>query len=352
MRNQKIFKAWGSILSGRPPALSIEITKECPLSCPGCYAFEPEHLGGGVSLTSLTDFKGEELVRGVIELVEKHRPILVYIVGGEPLVRYRELGEILPAVCARTFETHVVTSAVRPIPLEWSRLENLKIVVSIDGLQAEHDARRAPATYDRFFKHIDGHRITIHCTITSQMMRRDDYIEEFMTLWSARPEVESIQVSFFTPQIGTTSVETLSPEMRLRAVNELGRLSATLPKIRVNPLILRAFLDPPSSPRECVFARVTKTVSADLKTVVKPCQLGGNPDCSQCGCLASMALHAVADYTLPIGIKIRPIFDVSDAIGSTVRRWRGDSEAPSPVVELPIRNGDVRIAGDSGPRTG
>ncbi len=123
MRYQEIFKGWGSILSGQPPVLSIELTKECPLSCPGCYAFEPEHLGGGVSLTSLTDFKGEELVRGVIGLVEKHRPLLVYIVGGEPLVRYRELEEILPAVCARTLETHVVTSAVRPIPIEWSRLD-------------------------------------------------------------------------------------------------------------------------------------------------------------------------------------------------------------------------------------
>jgi hypothetical protein len=97
---------------------------------------------------------------------------------------------------------------------------------------------------------------------------------------------------------------------------------------------------------------VTKTVSADLNTVVKPCQLGGNPDCLQCGCLPSMGLHAIANDTLPIGIKFRPIFDVSDAIGSTVRRWWGDSEAPSPVVELPIRAGDVSLAGGSGRRTG
>jgi sulfatase maturation enzyme AslB (radical SAM superfamily) len=339
VRYNEIFKAWGRILTGRSPVLSIEITKECPLSCPGCYAFEPEHLGG-TSLTSLSDFKGEELIRGVMGLVETHRPLGVYFVGGEPLVRYRELGEILPLVCARTFETHVVTSAVRPIPIEWSELENLKVVVSIDGLQPEHDARRKPATYERIFRHIEGHRITVHCTITSQMMQRDGYIEEFMTFWSGRSEVEAIQVSLFTPQIGTTSVETLSAELRGRAIRELGRLSESLPKIRVNPYILKAFMSPPSSPRECVFARVTKTVSADLKTVVEPCQLGGNPDCSQCGCLGSMGLHAVAEYTLPVGMKIRPIFDVSDAIGSSVRRWRGESREPSGVVELPIRELD------------
>jgi sulfatase maturation enzyme AslB (radical SAM superfamily) len=59
----------------------------------------------------------------------------------------------------------VVTSAVRPIPAEWKQFPNLHIVVSIDGLQPEHDARRAPATYDRILKHIDGHQITVYSTV-------------------------------------------------------------------------------------------------------------------------------------------------------------------------------------------
>jgi len=325
---REILKAWGSILRGREPVLSIELTKECPLSCPGCYAFQPEHLDGA-PLKSLSDFRDEALVNGVLELVARHRPLAVYIVGGEPLVRFRELSAILPAVCAQTLETHVVTSAVRPLPLEWRELENLKLVVSIDGLQPEHDERRKPATYDRILKHIQGHRITIHCTVTSQMMARDDYLEEFMTFWADRPEIESIQVSFYTPQIGENSVEMLTPEMRRRAAAELGRLREWIPKIRVNPAILDAFLSPPSSPQECVFARVTKTVSADLKTVVEPCQLGGNPDCSQCGCLGSMGLHAVANYPLPLGFRIRPVFNASDAIGRTMRRFRAAASALS-----------------------
>ena len=255
----------------------------------------------------------------------------MYIVGGEPLVRFRELNEILPKVCEQTLETHIVTSAVRPIPLEWAKLENLKIDVSVDGLQPEHDERRKPATYERILKHIVGHSISIHCTVTSQMMQRDDYLEEFMTFWSTRPEVESIQVSFYTPQIGETSPEILTPEMRQRAVSELERLHERIPMIRVNPAILKAFLSPPSSPKECVFARITKTVSADLKTVVEPCQLGGNPDCSQCGCLGSMGMHAVADYELPLGLKLRPIFNASDAIGTAVRRLPGRAELTLPV---------------------
>ena len=46
MDRTHVFRAWGRILQGRPPSLSIEITTRCPLSCPGCYAYQPEHLAG------------------------------------------------------------------------------------------------------------------------------------------------------------------------------------------------------------------------------------------------------------------------------------------------------------------
>ena len=50
------------ILTGRTPNLSIEITRECPLRCPGCYAYGDDHLGGDVTLREVADYKGEALV--------------------------------------------------------------------------------------------------------------------------------------------------------------------------------------------------------------------------------------------------------------------------------------------------
>src|SRR5437660_1366763 len=44
-----IITAWGRILRGYTPSLSIEITRECPLRCPGCYAYGDDHLGGAVT---------------------------------------------------------------------------------------------------------------------------------------------------------------------------------------------------------------------------------------------------------------------------------------------------------------
>src|SRR5690242_21927369 len=80
-----ILSAWGRILAGDMPALSIEITRECPLHCPGCYAYGDEHLGGGVTLRGLRDFTGDALVNGVLDLIGERKPMQVSFVGGEPL---------------------------------------------------------------------------------------------------------------------------------------------------------------------------------------------------------------------------------------------------------------------------
>ena len=70
-----IVPAWGRILLGYRPSLSIEVTRECPLRCPGCYAYGEDHLGGGITLRQVRDYKGDDLVRGILDLVDRHRPI-------------------------------------------------------------------------------------------------------------------------------------------------------------------------------------------------------------------------------------------------------------------------------------
>ena len=115
----------------------------------------------------------------------------------EPLVRYRELGTILPQLAERGIHTQVVTSAVRPIPLEWAGLHRLQICVSIDGLPPEHDERR-----------------------------------------------------------------------------------------------------------------------------ITPCQFGGDPDCANCGCMASAALEAVGRHKLGGGIPVGKIFYASMQVGRAVERLR------------------------------
>src|SRR3954447_24711903 len=96
-----IVSAWGRILRGIRPSLSIEITRECPLRCPGCYAYGDEHLGGDVTLRQVADYKSQEVIDRVLPIVDQETPIHVSIVGGEPLVRFRELDVILPKLAER-----------------------------------------------------------------------------------------------------------------------------------------------------------------------------------------------------------------------------------------------------------
>ena len=317
-----LITAWGRILQGYRPNISIEITRECPLRCPGCYAYGDEHLGGGQTLRTLADFKGQALIDGVLEVVDRHKPIHVSLVGGEPLVRFRELDVLLPRLSERGLYVQVVTSAVRPIPAEWAAIKHLQICVSIDGLQPEHDVRRAPATYDRILKHIQGHQITVHCTVTRQQVQRDGYIETFIRQWSDNPNVRTIWMSLYTPQIGEESDERLRPEDRTRVVNELMMLRERFPKMQMPKGLLNAYLKPPSSPDDCVFAQTTDCVSADLTTKITPCQFGGNPDCASCGCIASAGLKAVARHRLRGGLRVGAIFESSLKVGNTVRGWR------------------------------
>ena len=96
MKTSEVLHAWATILAGRAPSLSIEITKECPLRCPGCYAFDDAHLGGSRVLRQLSDFKGDELVSRILEILDRQKPLHVSLVGGDPFVRYRELEQLIP----------------------------------------------------------------------------------------------------------------------------------------------------------------------------------------------------------------------------------------------------------------
>jgi MoaA/NifB/PqqE/SkfB family radical SAM enzyme len=320
-------QVWSYILSGRTPSISIELTRECPLRCPGCYAYEDAHLGlPGITLRQLADFKGNALVQRTLRVIDEYRPLHVSLVGGDPLVRFRELEEILPALDLRGIHALLVTSAFRPIPSHWNAMPRLNIAVSVDGLQPEHDVRRKPATYERILRNVAGTRVTIHCTITAQMMERPGYLEEFTRFWSAREETKRIWFSLFTPQQGAAAPEILTPEQRTRAIEELLRLRVAYGAIDMDERTIEEFRHPPASPEDCIFARTTLTLSADLKTRITPCQFGGNPDCSQCGCIASMGMAAIGHIRVLPGVSAGQLFAISNLVGTGVNKLRPHRE--------------------------
>ena len=92
-----------------------------------------------MTLRQIADYKGDSLVEGVLALVRPYRPLHLSIMGGEPLIRYRELEALLPRLDRMGLEAQLVTSGVRPIPAHWAALACLHLVgcrFSSNGLGA------------------------------------------------------------------------------------------------------------------------------------------------------------------------------------------------------------------------
>jgi hypothetical protein len=128
-------------------------------------------------------------------------------------------------------------------------------------------------------------------------------------------------MSVYTPQKGEQSPEMLTPSDRVRLAEAIPALAREYPKFLTTAGMAQAFLHPPESPADCAFARISANYTADLHTRVRPCVFGGNPDCSQCGCAISSALHWITNENIG-PIRARPFFNGTLAVGSAMKRLR------------------------------
>ena len=105
-------------------------------------------------------------------------------------------------------------------------------------------------------------------------------------------------------------------------IADLRRLRTGFPKVQMLEGMLNVYARPPQAPSECIFAQTTECFSADLERRITPCQFGGNPDCSNCGCIASAGLEALGRHRLSGGVPVGRIFYASMRIGRNVARLR------------------------------
>ena len=105
-------------------------------------------------------------------------------------------------------------------------------------------------------------------------------------------------------------------------MNDLLGLRSRYQKLAMPKGMIEAYIQPPQTPDECVFAKTTACLSADFERPITPCQFGGNPDCASCGCVASAGLAAVARHKLRGGLQVGAVFDASFRVGATVKRVR------------------------------
>lgn len=318
-----VFQSWGKVLAGNIPMLSIEITRECPLRCPGCYAYGDAHLGeGGPNLRSVADYRGDELVNQILSLVDQHKPLQVSLVGGEPMMRHRELSRILPILSERGIYTMVVTSGVIPIPSAWTKLPKVTVAISVDGNPEDHDIRRKPATYERILRNIKDCQVNVHWTVVRKNLHEPGYMDRYLDFWNSRPEVHKIWVSVYTPQTGEESAERLLAQDRRILGDYFLSVGGKFPKLLMHRGLIDAFLTPPENPASCLFSKLSVNYTADLASRVEPCVFGGEPNCAECGCSMSMGMHWLGEYKVAGPLQAKHLIRGSLAIGSAANRLR------------------------------
>jgi hypothetical protein len=178
------------------------------------------------------------------------------------------------------------------------------------------------------------------------MLRRTDYLEEYLSFWNALAEVVRMWVSLYSPQENETCAEMLSMSDRVAVAEELRTLQPRYPKLLMNSGIARALQSPPTTPSECMFARMSTNYSADLQTRVEPCIFGGTPDCSQCGCAISAGLHWLKTVRVARLVKIETLVNGSVGLGSALGKLRREYQPhPRWIVQPGSESKLVQIAG-------
>jgi hypothetical protein len=127
----------------------------------------------------------------VLGIVDRLRPLHLSIVGGEPLVRYRELQTLLPILASRGIHVQLGDERGARNPAEWHDLEPL-VDCRVDRWTAAGARRAARAGNLRsdLEAHRPGTASRSIAPVTRQQVNRDGYVDEFLQFWSARPEVE------------------------------------------------------------------------------------------------------------------------------------------------------------------
>ena len=101
------------------------------------------------------------------------------------------------------------------------------------------------------------------------MKTAKEYLDEFLAFWISKPEIKRDGSSLFTPQRRRRMKRNVTAGTEYQVVTHLMR-QRFLTENWIWGQVFRQFRKALSPGRDCVFARLTTTVSADLKTRIAP----------------------------------------------------------------------------------
>jgi MoaA/NifB/PqqE/SkfB family radical SAM enzyme len=267
------YKIWSRIRRRKPIGFSIDVTHRCTLSCRTCYmkwyASKPE-------------LSVEEWKRILSSFPEDCRYYGAWT-GGEPLLRAVDIEALI-----RLFKWNwVATNGTLKLP-QW---KNVSFLISIDGNEEIHNQQRGH--WADIVRHVRKDCFVIY-DIT-RLNGQEKILRETVDFWHKR--CRGIIFGFYTPSVQDESGLLLNSDERRATVKIIQNLKETYSHFIVNSVKQLDLCCTTPWSENCPAGNCIVGLDAQGK-FKKPCVMGPEVDCSQCGCAVPQFMYLVASSNL------------------------------------------------------
>lgn len=280
----------------RYPAVVVNVTNHCNLSCEHCFVFRDAN--PNTAPKSIRDeMSDDSILETLTGLRERHGILSALWMGGEPLMK-RELLRRGISLFARNT---ITTNGTVPL-VDFGA--SVLYVVSLDGPEDVNDSIRGQGVYRRVLANLEklpaefASPVQIQCTVTRRNQERLHELVEALQGTRAG----WMTFSFYVPrsgEVGGNAWET--NQEREVAVDEVLRLKSLYPGFVRNNTRSLELMRPPHAQevtRSCPAAERILPLYLDGDHFTTPfCCYGNDVDCDRCGAWAVFHLAAQRERT-------------------------------------------------------
>lgn len=266
---------WNHIVKRKPIGFSIDVTHRCTLSCQTCYM---------KWYSSQTELSVSEWTKLLSSFPEDSRYYGAWT-GGEPLLRATDIEQLI-----HLFKWNwIATNGTLPIP----RWEKSSFLVSIDGNEEIHNQQRG-CCWSQVVRHVRDDCFIIYDL--TQLNCQERVIKETVEFWHKR--CRGIIFGFYTPSHHDTSGLLLTSEERRSAVEIIKKLKDQYSSFIVNSVKQLELCCTTPWAQDCPAGKCI--VGLDIQgQFKKPCVMGAEVDCTQCGCAVPQFMYLVQSFYFP-----------------------------------------------------
>jgi Fe-coproporphyrin III synthase len=263
-----------------PKSLSIDVTNRCQMNCRHCYFMAQKHSA---------ELPAEALLARIRDLKKKYPSIIHGTwVGGEPLLRKNVVYQGI-----KLFPFNfIVTNGLIELP-NW---KNCSFTVSVDGTKEYFEKTRKPGVYDKVKKNAD--RNDIKLTVTFCINKINHFcVEDFVKEWRDT-KISGVNFSFCTPVKGSVDDLRLTPRERNPIIKRIFKLKQKYKNFIVNTddclkMLTSRYSSEVTS--NCIGAKAMLFMKPNGE-INKPCAVGPDPDCKNCGNFMPFMIHSVLEH--------------------------------------------------------